>query len=296
MKYIRLVCFWLAAIISFSLAAEHPIIYMVSTPRALSTAFTRMMYERGDCAIFHEPSQYAFDKIYYPQFLIKFFKPGGLETFEDVKNALFLEAKMRPVFAKEMSFGVEEFLQNDPEFIKNPQVQCLFLLRNPHHAAISFYKKCPDFDLKDIPTLLGYESLLHIIENVEIVTQKPPYIILTEDVYADPYSTVKAFCEETHIPFMPDSLTWEKLEASFDVEKEWHERKIEETWKFWHGDAIFSSGFGKPSQYALDENGNPTFEEIKNLEHREIVRKAYEYNLPFYNSILAKIPGKEEIR
>lgn len=289
MHFLNPLFFLLVTVICFSLHANHPIIYMVSTPRSLSTAFTRMMYERGDCAIFHEPSQYAFDTIYYPEFLERTFKPGGLETFEEVKEALFSEAKNRLVFAKEMSFGVEEFLRKDPEFIRNPQVHCLFLLRNPHHAAISFYKKYPTFDLNTLPSLLGYELLLKVMENVERVTRKPPFIILTEDLYADPHSTVKAFCEEVGIPFMPEKLSWEKLDSSFDVQKEWHEGKIEESWRLWHGDAIFSGGFGKPSQYALDDFGNPTFEEIENLEHREIVRNAYEYNLPFYNQIRKRL-------
>ncbi|MFV0340637.1 MAG: hypothetical protein ACK5MA_08460 [Parachlamydiaceae bacterium] len=54
----------------------------------------------------------------------------------------------------------------------------------------------------------------------------------------------------------------------------------------WHSDAINSDGFGKPSQYALDANGEPTFEEIANLKDREKVRAAYLEMLPFYEKIL----------
>ena len=37
--------------------APHKIIYFISTPRSLSTVFTRMIYGMGTFEIFHEPSQ-----------------------------------------------------------------------------------------------------------------------------------------------------------------------------------------------------------------------------------------------
>lgn len=290
MRQLRLILSMLAFAFSFNLSADYPIIYMVATPRSLSTAFTRMMYERGDFAIFHEPSVSPFAMLIRPTFVEENFTSQCYLTFEAVKESLFAEASVQPVFVKDVSFSIEDFLCQDERFVANDQLRFCFLLRNPHHAAISFFLKNPA-QVDRLSRLMGYEQMYHILECVERITHKKPYLIMAEDLYHDPEKIVSEYCAWAEIPFMPESLSWEPLGNAFDLQEEWHEYKFEAMAQVWQGDAFRSSGFGKPGSYAVDEMGNPTFEEVTDPGHRDILRGAYEHNLHFYRLILERWPN-----
>lgn len=213
--------------------SDHKIIYFVSPPRSLSVTFTRMMYERGDFEIFHEPSQYIYNKKNWPEYTC-WFREDAYAHFEEVKQNLFASLNKHSVFVKEMSFAVMENLLNDLEFIRNTKVHFVFLMRNPHHSAISFYKKIGGA-IPRMEELLGYESLYHIYQKVEKESPHPLLIILTEDLYNSPEETIKYFCEFLNIPYHDKALHWPALDPSFDIQKEWHEIKKGNPANHWHG-------------------------------------------------------------
>lgn len=269
------------------LSAAQKIVYLISPPRSMSVAFTRMMEARGDFAIFHEPSQYAYDKIYYPELTATWFRDGALSTFDEVKKALLAKAEQKQVFAKEMSFAVENFLLNDLEFVQNPDVHFVFLVRNPHSTAISFYNKLGVWP-EEWNFLLGYKAEYEIFQFVKKHAVHKPFIIFTEDLYQDPEKTIQAFCKRLEIPFIPESLQWEALSPDFTGEKEWHELKVPHHTHHWHGEAICSNGFSKPHSYEVDAQGNPTFSEIKNEKDRAVLQQAYFMHLPYYEKLKAE--------
>ncbi len=279
---------WIFFSMSASLfSATQKIVYFISPPRSMSVAFTRMMEARGDFAIFHEPSQYAYDLIYLPEFTATWFRDGAISTFEEVKKALLAKAEQKQVFAKEMSFAVENFLLNDLEFVQNPNVHFVFLIRNPHPTAISFYNKLGIWP-EEWNFFLGYKAEYEIFQFVKKNAVHKPFIIFTEDLYQDPEKTIQAFCKRMEIPFIPESLHWEALSPDFTGEKEWHELKVPHHTHHWHGEAICSSGFGKPRSYEVDVQGNPTFSEIKNEKDREVLKQAYLLHLPYYEKLKAE--------
>jgi len=59
---------------------------MISPPRSLSVDFLRMMEARGDFAVFQEPSQKAYDLLYYPELAQKWFINNTPNTFSEVKT------------------------------------------------------------------------------------------------------------------------------------------------------------------------------------------------------------------
>jgi hypothetical protein len=279
---------WIFFTMSASLlSAAQKIVYFISPPRSMSVAFTRMMEARGDFTIFHEPSQYAYDKIYYPELTAAWFREGALPTFDEVKKALLAKAEQKQVFAKEMSFAVEDFLLNDLEFVQNPNVHFVFLIRDPHPTAISFYNKLGVWP-EEWNFLLGYKAEYEIFQFVKKNAVNKPFIIFTEDLYQDPEKTIQAFCNRLEIPFISESLHWEALSRDFTGEKEWHELKVPHHTHHWHGEAISSSGFGKPRSYEVDGQGNPTFNEIKNEMHRSTIRQSYFMHLPYYEKLKAE--------
>ena len=101
---------------------SNKIVYMISPPRSLSVAFTRMVYERGDFDIFLEPSLYAHACTCHPKVNAKLFRSVAYPTFDKVKQALYNAAEHRPVFVKEVSFAVGELLLKDPEFVQHENI------------------------------------------------------------------------------------------------------------------------------------------------------------------------------
>ncbi len=292
--YRRILLLFFISFIFSSVCAHNKIIYFISPPRSLSVAFMRMMQARGDFLIMNEPSQYAFNLINSPETVNDWFNENAYKTFEEVKKNIFENAQHASIFVKEISFAVQDFLLNDSEFIKNPHVYFVFLIRNPHHAVISFYKKIQqNFEIFEsdnahytFSDVIGYKSLYEIIYGIKQNSTKPITIILSEELYTNPEETVKKFCDDCHIPFIQDALTWQDLGDNFSGQSEWHELKKSDATQHWHNDAIRSNGFSKPSEYETDQNDNPTFSEIENLEHRNICIEAYKENLKYYNLIL----------
>lgn len=257
---------------------------MISPPRSLSVAFLRMMQARGDFVVMNEPSQWAYDKIYYKELCESWFKPDTCQTFDEVKTKIFKAAQNSYVFVKEMSFAVEEFLLNDDEMINNPNVHFVFLLRNPHHSVISFYKKSLSVP-NGLSNLMGYRATYNIFEKIKNRIFTAPFIISTEDLYREPKKMVQALCDKLDIEFKEESLNWENLGNNFEGQ-EWHETKYKELTHLWHGEAIKSSGFGTPTVYEIDAQGKPTFSEIGNIDHRKAYQEVYEENLHYYEKMM----------
>ncbi len=136
----------------------HKIIYLVSTPRSLSTVFVRMMQARGDMSVFNEPAQKAckldFDVV------TNGYRPEAPLTHQEVVDQLLLKSTIRPVFAKDQSFIVKDLLENDPRLIntgKNPAIVFTQDLYNNPEATIR--KFCNDVNIPYIEHALSWHSL-----------------------------------------------------------------------------------------------------------------------------------------
>jgi hypothetical protein len=274
--------FWVFLLISNGDFAINKIVYLISPPRSLSVAFMRMMQARGDFAVFHEPSQKSYDLIHDQEFAQQSFVDNAPSTFSEVKQQIFETAAHRNVFVKEMSFAVRDFLIADKEIMQNPNVRFIFLVRNPHHSIISFYKKCASIP-KNFSFLCGYQATYELFKAAQERGVRKPLIIYSEDLYENSENTAKLICNHLEIPFLPQSLSWQDLSSEFEGHQEWHETKFKEVTQHWHGEAIRSSGWGKPSSYHVDEHSQPTFEEITDSEHRLACQKAYEENKLYYD-------------
>lgn len=291
---IKIAMLLLTMLLFSSTHAFNKIIYFISPPRSLSVAFMRMMQARGDFIIMHEPSQYAFNRINSTDSVNDWFNENAYKTFDEVKQHIFEYAEHSNVFVKEMSFAVYKFFLNDLAFIQDPRITFVLFIRNPHHTLLSLYKKLKHnfseiFDSEDtqysFADIVGYKSLYEILCLIKAHASQSPIILLTEDLYNDPEKTVQNFCNQCDIPFKEDALVWQDLGADFSGTEEWHEIKKSDRTHYWHDNAIRSSGFGKPSEYEVDEYGNPTFSEV-NPEHLQICIESYKENLHYYNLII----------
>jgi hypothetical protein len=184
-----------------------------------------------------------------------------------------------------MSVSSREFFADQPQFIENPHVHFVFLIRNPHGMMISHYKKNNDITGNFIDWF-SYKELMKIWQMVYEKSPHKPIIISAEKLCAKPEETVQELCNQLEIPYLEHALHWENLGDNFTGKELWNEIKPKELTHYWHGEAIKSTGFGALTQYEVDEQGIPTFSEIINLEDRQVLMKLYNENLVYYYQIL----------
>lgn len=203
------------------------IIALWSIPRSVSTAFERMMMERGDFKVIHEPFSYFFYAKEQAATAVGMnVDPEQPQDFEDILAMIKRESEDSPVFFKDMSYHA--ISRADQAFMRS--FENTFIIRDPAITLISHYKLNPEFTL----TEAGYEEQFKMFEMVRQITGKVPAIVDAEDLIESPATVIEGYCRIVSIPFIAEALTW-----SAEFKPEW------KTWEQWHLDAATSTGFIK---------------------------------------------------
>jgi hypothetical protein len=232
--------------------SAHPIRVLWTAPRAASTAFERMMIERGDHTVFDEP----FSRHYYygPERVSRRYTETLPNSRPDeIIAELEAAAEQRPVFVKDMAYHVVGFA--DAGFVGG--FVNAFLIRDPAYALTSLAAKWPDFTDDE----RGYAAVARLVELAEAAGRGPP-IIDSDDLCRDPATTVRRYCDAVGIPFVPDALTWEP-----GMRPEW------ELWPDWYGATARSTGFHPPRQEGPPPRDDPR------------VQQAYDECAPIYEAL-----------
>jgi hypothetical protein len=234
------------------------ILALWSVPRSISTGFERMMMERGDFTVIHEPFSYFFYAGQHAAAAVGMNVDGDQpQGFDAIRLMILRAAESRPVFFKDMSYHAisladEGFLRT---FVNS------FIIRDPALTLVSHYKINPRFTLAEA----GYESLYRLYEIVRRISDNEPAIVDGDDLVDDPYAVVQGYSEMTGIPFRPEALSWDA-----EFKREW------KTWEIWHLDAAESTGFQKDM-----ETFDLTVFDVPHLE------RMYEQCMPYYEELRA---------
>ena len=234
------------------------IITLWATCRSRSTAFERMMFERGDMHIFHEP----FGRYYYfsserQSQRAEHIIPAPEYEFEYILNSIFDKAARQTVFIKEQAFQAEKKISDDVLL----QLSNTFLLRHPQEVIPSMHNKLADFNQKE----LGYRSLFHIFERVQQLSGKPPLLIDSDDLITCPEKVAKAYCRAVGIPFIAEALTWEpSLPPEF----------------VWWDDGSWLKDVGESSSFKT------TLKKYAEIEGNSFLQAAYDESMPYYEKMI----------
>jgi len=181
----------------------HKILALWAVPRSTSTAFERMMRERGDMDCLHEPfgeAWYQGEDPFWPRFQDGDKTTPGL-TLESVWADIQSRAGAQPVFLKDFPHYINHMWT--PDFLA--QMSHAFLIRDPAKTISSMYNKWPDFD----ETEVGFPEQRALFDLLWALNGTPPPVIDSDDLLEDPQAMVAAFCDATGIPFLPEALSWE---------------------------------------------------------------------------------------
>jgi hypothetical protein len=225
-----------------------------AVPRAASTAFERMVIERGDHLVLDEP----FSEHYYlgPRKVSDRFSEVRPDADPDTILGRIEEAARRePVFVKDMAYHVAGLAS--PAFAA--RFTNTFLIRDPARSLPSLARMWPDFTDEEA----GFEALAAMVAHAEAVGQDP-VVIDSDDLCRAPQHVVAAWCRRVGLPFVTEALEWTP-----GMRPEWV------LWPDWYEGTSRSSGFLAPS-------GPPP-----PLEGERVVA-AYERCLPVYEALRAR--------
>jgi hypothetical protein len=190
-------------------------IWLWAHPRSRSTALERMMMQRGDIAVWHEPLVTLYDD--------GVVAPAGtpLRSVAEVLRAA--KAHPGPLFVKDTTeFDYAAVL--DAGLVAG--IAHTFVVRDPAAAIASHVRIKPDASLTDI----GVEFQHRIFALVP-----DPVVVDADRLVEEPERVVAAYCAAVGLPFRPDALHWPAE----------HRPEWERTRK-WHLDAGASTGFVPP--------------------------------------------------
>jgi hypothetical protein len=234
-----------------------PVIAMWAHSRSASTAFGRMMIERGDVAVLHEPflALTQGEAVTVPA-------AGGrgavATSGRELVSCLAELGREHPVFLKEVLDYRYDYVFGQPGELA--WMTHTFLVRDPRPAISSHFAIKPTVTCPEI----GYEWLWELFQVLWSASGRQPLVIRSENLLRDPAAEIKGYCEAVGLPFMPDALRWTPGDRS-----EWQRHRR------WHLDAINSSGF------TASQNAYPA-----TVDNHPVLRSFYDHHYPFYERII----------
>ncbi len=186
------------------------LLFLWSPPRSLSTAFLRMMIERGDHEVIHEP---------FSSIVVQGHVTIGERTatsHDELLKLLAERAGERRVFVKETT--EYDYLGNGGERI--PEVGLhTYIVRDPRSVIPSHYAMNPAMTCAEV----GYQHQVELARQAWAPHERP-IVVEAENLVADPGATVAAYCSRVGIPFLAAALNWAPQDhAAWSRTRQWHQ-------------------------------------------------------------------------
>ncbi|MFD8478602.1 sulfotransferase family protein [Kitasatospora sp. NPDC059673] len=228
------------------------LIALWSAPRCRSTAFMRMMAERGDFLVVHEPFSHVAD---FGAAEVAGRRVGSEAELIALLRELSLE---QPVFFKDTTDFRYPGLLADQAFLA--EVSHSFILRHPREAIASHFALNPELSRDEI----GFALLAEIFD-AAVAAGRQPVVVDSDDLLALPERTVEEYCARVGIPFLEQALSWRP-----GMREEW--RRTER----WHRSASETSGF---QRVAAAYSSTP--------ENHPLLADYLDFHLPYYERLMA---------
>jgi hypothetical protein len=209
-------------------------------PRSRSTAFFRMMAERGDFQVLHEPfsnlAEFGHTSV------------GGrtVRSERDLVAAIRDLAAGGQVFFKDTTDERYEAPLSDVDFLGRDAVHT-FLIRHPAETIASYHALNAAVRRDQI----GAEHLHELYRRTAEVTGADPVVLDAADLVGDPDGVVGEYCRAVGIPFLPHAMCWSAGDRG-----EWRPTAR------WHAAAGASTGFTTATgAYDTDVASHPVLSE-----------------------------------
>ncbi|HET9894907.1 MAG TPA: sulfotransferase family protein [Streptosporangiaceae bacterium] len=233
---------------------RHRLIAMWSAPRCRSTAFSRMMIERGDFLVVHEPFSHLMD------FGETTIHGSQVRSERELIDALYKLSDSHNVFFKDTTDFHYPGLIADTSFLRD--ATHTFMIRDPRAAIASHYRLNPGLTCAEV----GFARLREIYDSVTAASGRTAVVLDSDDLVADPAGLIAEYCRRTGIPFLPEALSW-----SPGMVDQWQRTSR------WHVTASASKAFVGDRQSESPE-----------LDQCSRLRDYLDHHLPHYQALWAR--------
>lgn len=191
-------------------------------PRSMSTAVERIMRERGDLEVLHEPFMYDYyisgDREKFTGFAPEADHPV---TYEGIRAMILDKAAAGPVFLKDMGYYVADALPSDPGFAR--QMTHGFLVRDPAEAVVSYAKRQRDFTCEEV----GLEALWRLYASLKD-QGCTCHVLSSAAIRSDPAAAMAAYWSAIGLADCPEALRWDaKVPEGWRAVETWHREVLE---------------------------------------------------------------------
>lgn len=228
------------------------ILALWSAPRSRSTAFFRMMLERGDVRAVHEPFSTRAEH-------------GAVDIYDrrattelEVMDALRELSASGPVFFKDTTDERYPEVLADTSFL-GAEVRSTFIIRHPAETIASYYAINPRVRLDQI----GVENLHELFTVVRNRTGVTPVVVDSDDLVRAPVRTVKRYCRALDLPYDSKALSWSAADRP-----EWRATGR------WHRDVSQTTGFEL----------RPPLHGVRTADHLHLL-EYLNHHLPYYHRL-----------
>lgn len=190
----------------------------------MSTAVERIMRERGDLDVLHEPFMYAYyiggDRDKFTGFAPE---PDHPTQYPDIVALIRARAHAGPVFFKDMAYYVTETLPQD--FYFATQISHCFLIRDPAEAVISYAKRQRDFSLEEV----GLEAQWRLYTAL-CDMGCDPVILRADAIRANAAREMARYWAAVGLADAPYALSWDRsVPDGWRSVETWHQEVMETT-------------------------------------------------------------------
>lgn len=254
-----------------SVHSDHPIYFLLTHPRATATAFEKILRTHGEMKVVHQP--------YLTPYLLNTLPmnhpyrsslPDKM-SYDEVTDQIFKLAKDGPVFFKEQSYIVLDYLKAHPELSLNPQVKFAFLVRDPAKSILSYYKKMPSVN----NSIIGHEQLWELFVLLKENLGDDLVVIDSDQLLQNPLAILQKLGKSWGLNFSEDDIRWSKGYADDWTFKEWYVEV---------GDSTQLESYRGDVPRLPD--GTPIYEEIENLYIREYLQNCFRWQNFYYQQLL----------
>jgi hypothetical protein len=230
--------------------------FLWGPPRSLSTAFLRMMVERGGHEVLHEP---------FSSIVVRGRTTVGgqvVTRVEDLVAVLAERSAHRRIFVKETT---------EYDYLADGGRRALeigrhtFIIRHPRSVIPSHYAMNPRVTCAEV----GYRHQAELARLAWARDRPAPVVVEAERLVADPTGTVADYCAGTGMPFLPAALTWAP-----------RDHQVWSRSREWHRDAARSTGFVQPRHHYRHT-----------VDNTPLLAEYYRYHLPHYEFLRRRGAG-----
>lgn len=236
----------------------YPIIALWAHMRARSTAFLRMMIERGDVFVIHEPLVTLTDEGVTDV-------PDGrggtsmVESASELFSHMRHLSKTRPVFFKDTVEHRYHHLFDCSDDVRD--IVHTFIVRDPKPTISSAFHMKRDI----VSPQIGYENLWDVFQLAREHTGKTPFLMNADQLVNHPEATVRSYCKAVGLDYKEDALNWAP-----------GSQRVWEKTAAWHEDVTKSSGFSaKPNDYS------------ETVDNNRLLAGFHRYHSIFYQRLIA---------